>query len=70
MNKRMLPDSKVFFSLLLLFSSAVLSLRSTVAYGQAGNKASSYNVLDSSVIPSGRMPQQNEFLNNAYPFPA
>ena len=70
MNKRMLPDSKVFFLLLLLFSSAVLSLQSTVAYGQAGNKASSYNVLDSSVIPSGRMPQQNEFLNNAYPFPA
>ncbi len=70
MNKRMLPDSKVFIFLLLLFSSAVLSLQSTVAYGQSGEKASSYNILDSSVIPSRRMPQHNEFLNNAYPFPA
>jgi outer membrane protein OmpA-like peptidoglycan-associated protein len=29
-----------------------------------------YDIRDSSIIPAGRMPQQNEFLNNAYPFPA
>lgn len=70
MNKKMLPDSKVFCFLLVLFSTAVFSLTTPVAYGQSGNKNSSYNVLDSSVIPARRMPQHNEFLNNAYPFPA
>ena len=69
MNKRMLPDLKVFFLVLALLSSTVL-LQTTVAYGQSGSQTSSYNILDSSVIPSKRMPQQNEFLNNAYPFPA
>ncbi|MBS1659753.1 MAG: OmpA family protein [Bacteroidetes bacterium] len=68
MNKRMFPDLKVFFffpSLLFL-----LAVSSITTYGQSGNQASSYNIMDSSVIPAKRMPQQNEFLNNAYPFPA
>ncbi|GAC1600600.1 MAG: hypothetical protein NVS3B8_12790 [Chitinophagaceae bacterium] len=29
-----------------------------------------YDVKDSSLIPASRQPQHNEFLNNAYPFPA
>ena len=32
--------------------------------------SSSYDIRDSSLIPSKRIPQHNEFLNNAYPFPA
>ncbi len=32
--------------------------------------STSYDIRDSSVIPSKRLPQHNEFLNNAYPFPA
>jgi outer membrane protein OmpA-like peptidoglycan-associated protein len=31
---------------------------------------SSYDVRDSSLIPNRRLSQHNEFLNNAYPFPA
>lgn len=30
----------------------------------------SYDIRDSSLIPAKRVPQHNEFLNNAYPFPA
>ncbi len=70
MNKRMLPESKVFIFFLALLLPALLSLQPSVVYGQAGSSTRSYNVLDSSVIPSKRMPQHNEFLNNAYPFPA
>src|SRR6478735_6995045 len=32
--------------------------------------SSSYDIRDSSLIPSKRLPQHNEFLNNTYPFPA
>jgi hypothetical protein len=32
--------------------------------------SSSYDIRDSSLIPARRIPQHNEFLNNAYPFPA
>ncbi len=32
--------------------------------------SSSYDIRDSSLIPAKRIPQHNEFLNNAYPFPA
>ena len=31
---------------------------------------SSYDIRDSSLIPAKRIPQHNEFLQNAYPFPA
>jgi outer membrane protein OmpA-like peptidoglycan-associated protein len=41
-----------------------------VACSFAQESSSSYDVRDSSLIPSKRIPQHNEFLNNAYPFPA
>ncbi len=53
---------KLLLGLLMLFSSA--SFAQTTAMGGG------YDVYDSSVIPSKRMPQQNEFWNNAYNFPA
>ena len=37
------------------------------SYAQIG---SSYDIRDSSLIPTRRLAQHNEFLNNAYPFPA
>ena len=50
----------LFFSLLFLLMAS--------AFGQESD--GSYNVRDSSLIPAKRIPQHNEFLNNAYPFPA
>lgn len=50
---------KLFLGLLLLLSMG--------SFAQMGG---SYNVYDSAVIPSKRMPQQNEFWNNSYNFPA
>jgi outer membrane protein OmpA-like peptidoglycan-associated protein len=41
-----------------------------VACSFAQESTSSYDVRDSSLIPAKRIPQHNEFLNNAYPFPA
>jgi outer membrane protein OmpA-like peptidoglycan-associated protein len=49
----------LLFGLLCLFLS--------YSYGQVGQ---SYDVRDSSLIPTKRLAQHNEFLNNAYPFPA
>lgn len=49
------------------FLLGLFALISTATFAQKG---SSYNVADSSVIPSKRMPQQNEFWNNTYNFPA
>jgi outer membrane protein OmpA-like peptidoglycan-associated protein len=40
-----------------------------LSYSQA-QVGSSYDVRDSSLIPTKRLAQHNEFLNNAYPFPA
>jgi hypothetical protein len=37
------------------------------SFAQVGGSGSVY---DSSVIPAKRMPQQNEFWNNSYNFPA
>ncbi|MBS1599606.1 MAG: OmpA family protein [Bacteroidetes bacterium] len=51
---------KLLLGLLLIFVSN--------AFAQDGN--SSYDLRDSSLIPARRIPQHNEFLNNAYPFPA
>src|ERR1700759_613977 len=36
----------------------------------AQEAVNSYDLHDSSLIPAKRLPQHNEFLNNAYPFPA
>ena len=50
----------LLFGLLCLFMS----------YTQAQVAGSSYDIRDSSLIPTKRLAQHNEFLNNAYPFPA
>src|ERR1700754_172972 len=50
----------LFIGLLCLFLS----------YAKAQDVGSSYDVRDSSLIPTKRLAQHNEFLNNAYPFPA
>ncbi|HXB07247.1 MAG TPA: OmpA family protein [Puia sp.] len=41
-----------------------------MSYSQAQTVGSSYDIRDSSLIPTKRLAQHNEFLNNAYPFPA
>jgi outer membrane protein OmpA-like peptidoglycan-associated protein len=46
----------------------LLCLFISCTYAQVGS--SSYDVRDSSLIPTSRLSQHNEFLNNAYPFPA
>ncbi len=45
----------------------LLTLLTTTAFAQMGG---SYSVFDSSVISPKQMPQQNEFWNNTYNFPA
>src|SRR5664279_2921188 len=45
-------------------------LSQSFAQDKAAESSSSYDIRDSSLIPSKRIPQHNEFLNNAYPFPA
>jgi hypothetical protein len=56
--------SKIYKLLLVVF---VLTLGTISAFAQMSK---SYTVYDSSVIPASRMPQQNEFWNNTYNFPA
>jgi outer membrane protein OmpA-like peptidoglycan-associated protein len=48
--------------------SALFMLFAFLSFGQVSS--SSYDLRDSSLIPSKRLPQHNEFLQNAYPFPA
>src|ERR1700761_2627174 len=50
----------LFIGLLCLFLS----------YAKAQDVGSSYDIRDSSLIPTHRLTQHNEFLNNSYPFPA
>jgi outer membrane protein OmpA-like peptidoglycan-associated protein len=50
----------LLLAMLLMFVSCSL----------AQDSNSSYDLRDSSLIPAKRVPQHNEFLNNAYPFPA
>ena len=47
--------------------SFILCLLVSSTFAQIGG---SYDLRDSSLIPAKRIPQHNEFLNNAYPFPA
>jgi outer membrane protein OmpA-like peptidoglycan-associated protein len=49
------------------FLSLSFLLASGASYAQLGG---SYDVQDSSVIPSKRLPQHTEFMANNYPFPA
>ena len=51
----------------ILFAGIICMLASGI-YAQVGT--GSYNVTDSSLIPSKRMPQHSEFLNGTYNFPA
>jgi len=68
MNK-MSSRIPLFTYFLILLTIALFPAGSS--YGQTGdNKSYSYNIMDSSVIPARRLAQHNEFLNNAYPFPA
>ena len=45
-------------------------LSQSFAQDNTTESSSSYDIRDSSLIPAKRIPQHNEFLNNAYPFPA
>ena len=45
-------------------------LSQSYAQDNVAESSSSYDIRDSSLIPAKRIPQHNEFLNNAYPFPA
>jgi len=45
-------------------------LSQSFAQDNTSESAYSYDIRDSSLIPAKRIPQHNEFLNNAYPFPA
>src|ERR1700740_2832045 len=49
------------------FLTGFLCLLASIGFSQMG---SSYDVKDSSVIPSKRMPQHTEFLNGTYNYPA
>jgi hypothetical protein len=49
------------------FLLGLITLMATTTFAQMGT---SYSVFDSSVIPSKRLPQQNEFWNNSYNFPS
>jgi opacity protein-like surface antigen len=49
----------------------VITLMTTAAHAQTpAGSGSGYSIYDSSVISSKNMPQQNEFWNNTYNFPA
>ncbi|MFZ4059513.1 MAG: hypothetical protein ACOYKE_15320, partial [Ferruginibacter sp.] len=50
------------------FLLGLLTLVASSTFAQSGN--SGYSVFDSSVVPSKKLPQQNEFWNNTYNFPA
>src|ERR1041385_9280637 len=49
------------------FLSLSFLLASAASHAQLGG---SYDVQDSSVIPSKRLPQHTEFMANNYPYPA
>ena len=51
----------------LTLLTGLICLFVSYSYAQIG---SSYDIRDSSLIPTRRLAQHNEFLNNAYPFPA
>ncbi|HTE11516.1 MAG TPA: hypothetical protein VK645_11105, partial [Chitinophagaceae bacterium] len=50
-----------------VFLSGIICLFASASFAQV---QTGYDVKDSSLIPASRQPQHNEFLNNAYPFPA
>ena len=60
-------NSQVMASKKYILLAGIICLLATGSYAQMG---ASYDVKDSSVIPSKRMPQHSEFLNGTYNFPA
>jgi outer membrane protein OmpA-like peptidoglycan-associated protein len=50
-----------------VFLSGIICLFASASFAQV---QTGYDVKDSSLIPAKRQPQHNEFINNAYPFPA
>ncbi|MBC7903749.1 MAG: hypothetical protein H7Y27_10010, partial [Gemmatimonadaceae bacterium] len=50
--------------------SLFLGIICLLASGAFAQVQTGYDIKDSSLIPAKRQPQHNEFLNNAYPFPA
>jgi len=60
-------NSTVMASKKLVFLAGIFCLFSAVGFAQTGG---SYDVKDSSVVPTKSMPQHTEFLNGAYDFPA
>src|ERR1700741_3253749 len=55
--------SKKYLSLLVLLCFWAFSSMAQIGTG-------GYDVMDSSVIPSKRLPQHSQFMANEYPFPA
>ena len=55
---------------LVLAGFLLAFLSQSFAQDNTSESSSSYDIRDSSLIPAKRIPQHNEFLNNAYPFPA
>jgi outer membrane protein OmpA-like peptidoglycan-associated protein len=51
-----------------VFLAVLFILFASASFAQVSS--SSYDLRDSSLYPSKRLPQHNEFLQNAYPFPA
>ncbi|HEY4874721.1 MAG TPA: hypothetical protein VIH86_04060, partial [Puia sp.] len=51
-----------------VFLAVLCILFASVSFAQVSS--SSYDLRDSSLYPAKRLPQHNEFLQNAYPFPA
>src|SRR5438105_14312299 len=51
------------------FFIGILCLFASGSFAQVGT-TTSYDVLDSSLISKRNLPQHNQFVNNAYPFPA
>jgi len=55
---------------LKLLLLGICTILATGVFAQSGKSGSGYDVYDSSVISKKKMPQQNEFWNNSYNFPA
>src|SRR5215216_5638517 len=52
------------------FLSGVLCLLASYSFAQTTTTGTGYDVADSSVISSKRMPQHTEFMNGTYNYPA
>jgi hypothetical protein len=60
-------NSQVMASKKYILLAGIICLLATGSFAQVG---ASYDLKDSSLIPSKRMPQHSEFLNGTYNFPA